>query len=498
MFFSELKLIEPLLRAVEAEGYTTPTPIQEKAIPHLLTGRDLVGCARTGTGKTAAFALPLLQRLSAPQPHPGHGHVRPIRLLVLTPTRELAAQVADSFGTYGKHLHLKHLVIFGGVGQDPQVKALRAGVDILVATPGRLLDLMNQRLVKLDRVEAFVLDEADRMLDMGFINDVRKIIAVLPRERQTLLFSATMPEEIRTLANTILRDPLRVEVAPISSAAEKIDQSLHFVDKSSKRGLLVELLGDKSITRALVFTRTKHGANRVVEHLEGAGIYAEAIHGNKSQSARERALAGFKDGSVRVLVATDIAARGIDVDGISHVFNFDLPDVPEQYVHRIGRTARAGASGIAVSFCDGDERPLLADIERLIREKLRVVSKGTPASFALPPEPIQKPRSGGGDRHGGRQGQSRNGGGGGGQSRGAGGGQSRGPGGGRGGEVRSNGGGHSRGPASPPRTGHPPQRFNQAAPTDRGGEAGGAPRPAGPGRPTGVRRFRPRSGGAQR
>jgi ATP-dependent RNA helicase RhlE len=381
--FSDLRLIEPLVRAVAAEGYTSPTPIQAKAIPHLVDGRDLVGCARTGTGKTAAFALPILQRLHQKPSHPGQGHHRPVRCLVLTPTRELAAQVGDSFASYGKNLHLKHSVIFGGVGQDPQVKALRNGVDILVATPGRLLDLLEQGLARLDQVEIFVLDEADRMLDMGFIHDVRRVIAKLPKDRQTLLFSATMPDEIRALAQNILRDPVRVEVAPVSSTAEKIDQSVWFVDKAGKRGLLEKLLADPSIARTLVFTRTKHGANRLAGQLAKANITAEAIHGNKSQGARERALGGFKRGDVRVLVATDIAARGIDVDGVTHVFNYDLPDVPEQYVHRIGRTARAGASGVAVSFCDGEERPLLHDIEKLIKAKVRVAGEVARTSAAV-------------------------------------------------------------------------------------------------------------------
>jgi ATP-dependent RNA helicase RhlE len=388
MSFAQLNLIEPLLRAVASEGYTEPTPIQLKAIPHLLAGRDLVGCAQTGTGKTAAFALPILQRLSA---QPSKGHTRPVRVLILTPTRELASQIGASFAVYGRHLAIKHTVIFGGVGQDPQVRAVRAGVDIVVATPGRLLDLIHQKHVRLDRVEVFILDEGDRMLDMGFIHDVRRIVAELPRQRQTMLFSATMPEEIRALASSILRDPVRVEVAPISSTADQIEQSVHYVSKADKRSLLVKLLGDAAITRALVFTRTKHGANRVSEQLEKSGINAAAIHGNKSQTARERALDGFKRGDVRVLVATDIAARGIDVDGISHVFNFDLPEVPEQYVHRIGRTARAGASGIAISFCDQEERPLLADIERLIRYRLTAADKVTLA--AMSDDNIPSPRA---------------------------------------------------------------------------------------------------------
>jgi ATP-dependent RNA helicase RhlE len=385
MKFDELKLIEPLKRAVLAEGYTHATPIQARAIPHVLEGRDLLGVAQTGTGKTAAFALPILQRMAASGKPPRHGG--PIRVLVLSPTRELAAQIGESFGTYGKHVGYSHAVIFGGVGQDAQTKALRRGVDILVATPGRLLDLMQQGFVKLGGLEVFVLDEADRMLDMGFIHDVRKVIAVLPKERQTLLFSATMPADIQDLAGRILRDPVRIEVTPVATTAEKIDQYLYFVEKSDKRALLEHLLQDPKITRALVFTRTKHGANRVVDQLDKSGIRAQAIHGNKSQSARERALAHFKSGETRLLVATDIAARGIDVEDISHVINYDLPNVPEQYVHRIGRTARAGASGIALSFCDTEEREYLRDIERLIRMQIQVVTDHPRRSPLPPPKP---------------------------------------------------------------------------------------------------------------
>jgi ATP-dependent RNA helicase RhlE len=368
MHFSDLNLIPTLLSAVEAEGYVTPTPIQEKAIPPALLGRDVVGLAQTGTGKTAAFSLPILQMLSTHKvAHNG------IRALVLTPTRELAAQIGDSLTAYGRNLGLRHAVIFGGVGQDAQVKALRRGLDILVATPGRLLDLMQQGHCALGNVSFFVLDEADRMLDMGFIHDVRKVIAKLPKERQTLFFSATMPPDIQQLADSILRNPVQVAVTPVSSTAEKISQSVYFVEKGDKRGLLLHVLKDESISRALVFTRTKHGANRVAELLVKAGITAEAIHGNKSQSARERALANFKNGSCRILVATDIAARGIDVDGVTHVLNFELPNVPESYVHRIGRTARAGASGAAISFCDTEEREYLRDIERITRRHIPVV-----------------------------------------------------------------------------------------------------------------------------
>jgi ATP-dependent RNA helicase RhlE len=377
MNFESLQLIPALVQAVHAEGYTTPTPIQQQAIPHVLSGKDLLGLAQTGTGKTAAFALPILQRLtqsvSSTTPRDPR-RPRDIRVLVLTPTRELASQIGDSFTTYGKHTNIRNAVIFGGVGQAHQERVLRDGIDVLIATPGRLLDLYNQRLVRFDRLEVFVLDEADRMLDMGFIHDVRKVIATLPRERQTLFFSATMPPEAQNLADSILKNPARVAVTPVSSTAERIAQTVYFAEKSDKRKLLEWLLRDASMTRVLVFTRTKHGANRVAEGLSDIGIGAAAIHGNKSQNARERALAAFKSGSIRVLVATDIAARGIDIDQITHVVNFELPEVPETYVHRIGRTARAGASGLAMSFCQFDERPLLADVERLTRQKIPVIA----------------------------------------------------------------------------------------------------------------------------
>ncbi|ADO70781.1 DEAD/DEAH box helicase [Stigmatella aurantiaca] len=373
MTFDELKLSEPLLRAVKAEGYTTPTPIQQRAIPPALTGQDVLGCAQTGTGKTAAFALPILHRLSAGRsPPPAQG--RPIRVLVLTPTRELASQIADSFQAYGRFTGLSWAVIFGGVGQHAQEQTLRRGVDVLIATPGRLLDLMGQGLVSYKALEVFVLDEADRMLDMGFIHDVKRIISALPPKRQTLFFSATMPPEIQSLAQGILKSPVRVEVTPESTTAETVEQKMFFVEREQKRHLLVHLLGDASIRRALVFTRTKHGANRVAKHLASSRISAEAIHGNKSQNARERALGAFKDGSCRVLVATDIAARGIDIEGITHVINFDLPNIPESYVHRIGRTGRAGAVGTALSFCDGEERAYLRDIERTIRRQVPVMA----------------------------------------------------------------------------------------------------------------------------
>ncbi len=372
MQFSDLNLIEPLLRAVTAEGYTEPTPVQAAAIPHVLSGRDLLGIAQTGTGKTAAFALPILQRLEAATANSGHFR-RHIRVLVLTPTRELASQIGDSFKTYGKFLHLRHTVVFGGVGIGPQRHALADGIDILVATPGRLLDLMGQRCVHLERLEIFVLDEADRMLDMGFLPAVRRVIQQLPRKRQTLFFSATMPPDAQKLADGLLHGAARVEVAPPATTAEKVSQSLYHVEKGDKQALLEHLLDDPKITRALVFTRTKHGANKVVQRLEHAGYDADAIHANKSQKQRERALAAFKSGMSRVLVATDIAARGIDVEGISHVINFDLPNVPESYVHRIGRTARAGAEGAAISFCDHEERSYVKGIEREIRMKITVV-----------------------------------------------------------------------------------------------------------------------------
>jgi ATP-dependent RNA helicase RhlE len=368
--FDGLGLIEPILRAVLAENYTAPTPIQAQSIPHLLEGRDLLGCAQTGTGKTAAFALPILQRLAATRKNPGP---KAMRALILTPTRELASQIDESFATYGKHVGGRHAVVFGGVGQNPQVQALSRGLDILVATPGRLLDLINQRHARLDAVEIFVLDEADRMLDMGFIHDVKRLIALLPKQRQTLLFSATMPSDIAHLADGILVNPARVAVTPVASTAERIEQWLLHVDRGNKPALLATVLKDPGMSRALVFTRTKHGANKVVLQLTRHGIAADAIHGNKSQNARERALAAFKVGKLRVLVATDIAARGIDIDGITHVINYDLPNVPETYVHRIGRTARAGAAGVAISFCDHEERAYLRDIEKLIRKPVPVV-----------------------------------------------------------------------------------------------------------------------------
>lgn len=371
MKFEELNIIAPILKALAHEGYTAPTPIQEQAIPIVLTGNDLLGCAQTGTGKTAAFAIPVLQLLS--DRTPAGKSARPIRNLILTPTRELAIQIGESFAAYGKNLHLKHTVIFGGVPQGAQVRALQHGVDILIATPGRLLDLINQGFIDLSKVEIFVLDEADRMLDMGFINDVKKLITKIPTKRQTLFFSATMPTEIQHLSATILKNPQKVEVTPISSTADTIQQAVFFVEKKDKRNLLQFLLKDKKIVSALVFTSMKHGADKVVKDLQAADIKAEAIHGNKSQAARQRALGNFKSGTTRVLVATDIAARGIDVDNLSHVINYELPNVPETYVHRIGRTGRAGASGIAYSFCNEEEKEYLRDIQKLIGKTLPVI-----------------------------------------------------------------------------------------------------------------------------
>jgi ATP-dependent RNA helicase RhlE len=366
--FEQLGLITPLLKALKTEGYTQPTPIQEQAIPVVLEGRDLLGCAQTGTGKTAAFALPIMQiLLENQQQSKGYKH---IRTLILTPTRELAVQIDESFESYGKFTGLKHDVIFGGVSQHTQTLALRNGTDILVATPGRLLDLMNQGYVHLDHLEIFVLDEADRMLDMGFINDVKKVIRELPAQRQTLFFSATMPPQISGLADSILHEPVKVEVTPVSSTAETIDQSVFFVAGRDKHSLLVHLLEEKSISRTLVFARTKHGADKIAKELKRMNISSDAIHGNKTQTARQNALKNFKNNRLKVLVATDIAARGIDVDNLTHVINFDLPNVPETYVHRIGRTGRAGSSGMAFSFCNAEEREFLKDINKLIGKKI--------------------------------------------------------------------------------------------------------------------------------
>ncbi len=369
MKFRELGLIDPLVKALEKQGYTDPTPIQEGAIPPALAGRDVLGCAQTGTGKTCAFATPILQRLNGRTPNP-----RVIRALILTPTRELAIQIQDSFEAYGCYLSLRSAVIFGGVGQQPQVDKIRQGLDILVATPGRLLDLHGQGLLDLSHIEIFVLDEADRMLDMGFIHDVRRVIKLLPQKKQTLFFSATMPPEVMDLVNSLLRDYARVAVDPVSSPVEVIRQSLYYVDKANKTKLLAWLLEEQNIPSALVFSRTKHGANRIAQDLNKRGISAAAIHGNKSQTARVQALNDFKAGRVRVLVATDIAARGIDIDQLPCVFNYNLPDVPETYVHRIGRTGRAGHEGIAISFCQFDEQEELKGIEKLLGRKIPVVA----------------------------------------------------------------------------------------------------------------------------
>jgi ATP-dependent RNA helicase RhlE len=409
--FNQLQLLEPVLRALSNEGYTMPTPIQEQAIPPILAGRDLLGCAQTGTGKTAAFAIPIMQLMQLEKEKEQPGQNRTIKALILTPTRELAIQIEESFKAYGKYLDLKHLVMYGGVSQFNQVNTLRKGVDILVATPGRLLDLYSQRHVSLQHVKYFVLDEADRMLDMGFVQDVKRIIVKLPVKRQTLFFSATMPAAIQQLAKVLLTDPVKVEVTPESSTAEKVEQSLYYTDKHNKRSLLNHLLKSSAIETALVFTRTKHGADRVAKDLNQAGIRTEAIHGNKSQNARQFALSNFKAKKIRVLVATDIAARGIDIDELTHVINYELPNIPETYVHRIGRTGRAGAAGMALSFCDYTEKIYLKDIERLIGRKIPVEtdhpyhlplmeSTAPIASSAASSSPSRSRPAGGGKRYG--------------------------------------------------------------------------------------------------
>lgn len=375
MLFENLNLIEPIQKALKIEGYTKPTPIQQKSILPILEGRDFLGCAQTGTGKTAAFAIPILQNLFREQRSTEKGPQQPIRALVLAPTRELAIQIGESFTAYGKYMGLKNTVIFGGVSQHPQVRALKAGVDILIATPGRLLDLVQQKYIDLHHVKHFVLDEADRMLDMGMVHDVKKIISHVPKIRQTMLFSATMPPEISRLVDSILIDPVRVEVTPVSSTIDTIQQGVYFVEKKNKKSLLIDLLKDKSIVSVLIFSRTKHGANMITKYLDKAGIEAQAIHGNKSQNARQLALNNFKEGKIRALVATDIAARGIDVDELSHVINFDLPNIPETYVHRIGRTGRAGLKGVALSFCDEEEIEYLKDIEKLIRKTIPAIEE---------------------------------------------------------------------------------------------------------------------------
>jgi ATP-dependent RNA helicase RhlE len=370
MHFESLNIIEPILKSLKQEGYTIPTPIQVQAIPIVLQGTDLIGCAQTGTGKTAAFAVPILQLLSK---NKAFDRKKKIRSLIVTPTRELAIQIEESFKAYGRYTGLTCTVVFGGVNQNPQTKALHIGVDILIATPGRLLDLMNQGFISLKEVEIFVLDEADRMLDMGFIHDVRRIIAALPQKRQSLFFSATMPPEIVRLAGSIVYKPVKIEVTPSASTVDIVDQFVYFIDRGNKNSLLLELLKDDKIKTALVFTRTKYGADKVVRVLKKKNISAEAIHGNKAQNARQKALSGFKAQTTRVLVATDIAARGIDVDDLEYVINFEIPNISETYVHRIGRTGRAGAKGTAISFCDAEEKEYLRDIEKLITKKIQVV-----------------------------------------------------------------------------------------------------------------------------
>jgi ATP-dependent RNA helicase RhlE len=403
MTFNELHLIEPLLKALEKEGYQTPTPIQQKAIPPVLQRRDLLGCAQTGTGKTAAFTLPVLQLMQEDQAATA-GKAQGIRTLILTPTRELAIQISESIRNYGRFLRLRHHVIFGGVSQHAQVQILQRGIDILVATPGRLLDLMQQGYVDLRQVRYFILDEADRMLDMGFIHDVKRIIAKLPAQRQTLFFSATMPPEIQKLAGVLLKDPVKVEVTPVSSTVDTIQQTVFHVNRQDKVGHLLHLLSDGSVKTMLVFTQMKHAANKLANRLNANGIPADAIHGNKSQQARQTALENFKKRQIRVLVATDIAARGIDIDDLTHVLNYELPNVPETYVHRIGRTGRAGAGGTALSFCDHQEREFLASIEKLIRKKIPVGSLPPVSLLALAAPEVRTseraPRSTGGRSNG--------------------------------------------------------------------------------------------------
>jgi len=391
--FNDFGLVEPILRALAEEKYVTPTPIQDQTIPLALQGRDVIGIAQTGTGKTAAFALPILHHLHTKCLRPDK---KACRVLVLSPTRELSGQITESFRAYGRHIRpLEVELAIGGVPINRQVRGLSHGVEVLVATPGRLLDLVNQRALRLDQVEVLVLDEADRMLDMGFIHDIKRVVAMLPKARQTLFFSATMPQEITRLADAMLREPARVAVTPQASTVERVEQRIILTDKASKPALLAELLKSEPVERVLVFTRTKHGADKVVRSLEKAGLLAEAIHGNKSQNQRERVLADFRNGKLRTLIATDIAARGIDVDGVSHVFNYDLPNIPESYVHRIGRTARAGADGIAISFCDHEEAAFLRDIERLIRMSIPSTNRRTGGR----PNPVPQEAEG---RNGGR------------------------------------------------------------------------------------------------
>jgi ATP-dependent RNA helicase RhlE len=405
MTFDALGLIKPLLKALQADNITTPTPIQAQAIPALLEGRNLMGIAQTGTGKTAAFALPVMQRLYENKDQAGN---KGVRALILAPTRELAGQISDNIAAYNRHLGLRHATVFGGVRLPPQIRALQRGVDILVATPGRLMDLMNQGHVRLTRTNVLVLDEADRMLDMGFIRDVRKIAATMPADRQTLLFSATMSKEIEALSRELTEDPVRVEVAQRNVTVDRIDQKVYHIPQAGKRNLLTTLLRDDDFKRVIVFTRTKHGANRVSEQLDKAGIPSDALHGNKSQSARQQALRRFKSGQARVLVATDIAARGIDVSDVSHVINYELPNEPESYVHRVGRTARAGTAGVALSFCAPDEAAYLLDIEKLTKKRLEMVHDEALGTLDGLPDRIQKPkghrRGGGGGGGAGRNG----------------------------------------------------------------------------------------------
>jgi ATP-dependent RNA helicase RhlE len=395
LLFKDLNIIEPIQKALKTTGYTEATPIQEMAIPPLLEGKDLLGCAQTGTGKTAAFAIPILQNISVKQKNTKGK--RKIKALILAPTRELAIQINDSFKTYGRNLGVKTLVIYGGVSQNPQTKYLGIGIDILVATPGRLLDLINQKFVNLNNIENFVLDEADHMLDMGMLKDVKRIIKYIPDARQTMFFSATMPTEISRLADQLLKDPVKIEITPVSSPVDIIEQAVYYVNKKNKTDLLLHLLKNEAIDSALVFSRTKHGADKIVKVLLKAGVESQAIHGNKSQNARQLALKNFKEKKIRVLVATDIAARGIDIDELSHVFNYNLPEVPETYVHRIGRTGRAGLGGIAISFCDQEEKIMLRDIQRLIAKKVPVVEDHPypliEMPFASKPAMAKKPSS---------------------------------------------------------------------------------------------------------
>ncbi|HEY6023191.1 MAG TPA: DEAD/DEAH box helicase [Pseudolabrys sp.] len=449
--FNEFGLAAPILRALAEEKYVTPTPIQDQTIPIAVQGRDVIGIAQTGTGKTAAFALPILNHLFSKRQRPAQ---KSCRVLVLSPTRELSSQIADSFRAYGRHIRpLEIALAIGGVPINRQVRALARGAEVLVATPGRLLDLVHQRALRLDQIEVLVLDEADRMLDMGFIHDIKKIVAMLPKTRQTLFFSATMPQEITRLADAMLRDPARVSVTPQATTVERIEQRVILTEKASKASLLIEVLKTEKTDRVLVFTRTKHGADKVVRGLQKAGHTAEAIHGNKSQNQRERVLAAFRDGKLRTLIATDIAARGIDVDGVSHVVNYDLPNVPESYVHRIGRTARAGAEGVAISFCDHEERAYLRDIERLIRMTIPSTDRrtGKPAGHAAPQQ--AEARQGGRPHRGNRQ----RGHGGGGHGDGHGGHGGHGRSGNNG--HRSHNGGHGR----PSQNGHPAHRQEATA-----------------------------------